>query len=53
VGRAAGDPAARERARATLGELLKLLEAQRGAGVDAERLDEVRARIDDAIRGLG
>jgi hypothetical protein len=44
----------RSRSRATLGELLKLLEGrEKDARIDVERLDEVRARINDAIRGLG
>jgi hypothetical protein len=40
------------RSRATLGELLKLLEAQKDSRVDAERLEEVRAKITEAVRGL-
>jgi predicted membrane-bound spermidine synthase len=45
---------ARTRARVTLTELLKLLDGQeKDPRVDAVRLDEVRGRISDAIRGLG
>ncbi len=44
----------RERSRATLAELLRLLEGrERDTRVDAQRLDEVRTRINEAIRGLG
>ena len=44
---------ARERSRATLGELLKLLDGRdKDERVDAVRLQEVRTRIDQAIRGL-
>ena len=47
-------PEARARSRATLAELLKLLEGREKDGrVDAARLEEVRGRINDAIRGLG
>lgn len=50
----AGNPASRARSRATLEELLKLLDGRDSdAGVDPQRLAEVRARIGDAIRSLG
>jgi spermidine synthase len=45
---------AKARSRASLEELLKLLEGRdKDPGVDAERLAEVRTRIGDAIRSLG
>jgi hypothetical protein len=44
----------RARSRASLQELLKLLEGrERDPGVDADRLAEVRTRIGDAMRDLG
>lgn len=50
----AGNAASRARSRATLEELLKLLEGRDAdAGVDPQRLAEVRSRIGDAIRSLG
>jgi spermidine synthase len=43
----------RQRSLATLGELLKLLDGrEKDERVDAVRLQEVRARIDQAIKGL-
>ena len=43
----------RARSRGTLAELLKLLEGrERDSRVDVQRLEEVRSRINDAIRGL-
>jgi hypothetical protein len=45
---------ARARSRATLAELLKLLEGREKDGrVDTRRLEEVRRKINDAIGGLG
>ena len=44
----------RARSRASLQELLKLLEGrERDPGIDADRLAEVRTRIGDAMRDLG
>ncbi|MEZ5486744.1 MAG: fused MFS/spermidine synthase [Steroidobacteraceae bacterium] len=54
MGRNVSDAEQRARGRATLQELLKLLEGRdRDPGIDVDRLQEVRTRIDAAIQGFG
>ena len=54
MGRNVSDAEQRARGRATLQELLKLLEGRdRDPGIDVDRWQEVRTRIDAAIQGFG